>query len=213
VVVRFGGCVEADVAAGQTRFHFQHGGFGHAQVLRDLAHFLHVHPAEALLGLAQVEEQLALRLGGGNFHDAPVAQDEFVHLGANPVHREADQSHAVVGIETLDGLHQADVAFLDQVGHLQAVAGITARDVHHETQVRHHQLARRIEVFLVAVAVREIPFFLDGQHRNAMHRADVRIETTDYAGNGQAVGDQGFTHWFYPTRLYWHSNYGSANPS
>src|SRR3546814_11950436 len=67
--------------------------------------------------------------------DAPVAQDEFVHLGTHPMHREADQTHALIGVEALDRLHQADIAFLDQVAHAQAVALITARYVHHKAQM------------------------------------------------------------------------------
>src|SRR3546814_10362032 len=58
------------------------------------AYFRGVQPAQALLALAQVEEQLALRLGGGDLDDAPVLEDVLVHLGADPVHREADQAHA-----------------------------------------------------------------------------------------------------------------------
>ena len=45
-------------------------------------------PGETALRLAQVEEQLALRFGRGDLDDAPVAQDEFVNFGANPVHGE-----------------------------------------------------------------------------------------------------------------------------
>jgi hypothetical protein len=94
-----------------------HGGGGNAEFAGHGLHFVVVHPAQALLGLAQVEEQLALRLGGGDLDDAPVAQDELVHLGADPVHRKGHQAHALVRIEALDRLHQADVAFLDQVGN------------------------------------------------------------------------------------------------
>jgi hypothetical protein len=42
----------------------------------------------ALLHAAQIEEQLALRLGGRNLHDAPIAQDVLVDLGPDPVHSE-----------------------------------------------------------------------------------------------------------------------------
>src|SRR3546814_20508937 len=88
----------------------------------------------------------------------------LVHLGADPVHREADQAHADLGVEALDRLHQADVAFLDQVAEWQAVAVVAARDVHDEAPVRMHQLAGGAEVFLVADAVGERLFVLaDGR--------------------------------------------------
>jgi hypothetical protein len=68
---------------------------------------------QALLHRAQVEEELALGLGGGDLDHAPVPEDVLVDLGLDPVQRVADQAHALLGVEALDGLHQADVAFLD----------------------------------------------------------------------------------------------------
>jgi hypothetical protein len=47
------------------------------------------------------------------------------HLGLDPVDRERDQPHATLRVESLDGLHQADVAFLDQVRRAEAVPEIT----------------------------------------------------------------------------------------
>ena len=47
------------------------------------------------------------------------------------------------------------VAFLDQVGVRQAVAEVAARDRDHQPQVRQHELARRIEVVVLAQAQRE----------------------------------------------------------
>jgi hypothetical protein len=105
---------------------------------------------EALLHRAQVEEQLALGLGGGHLDHAPVLQDVFVDLGLDPVQRVAHQAHALVGVEALDGLHQADVAFLDQVAVRQAVAQVLARDRHHQAQVRQHQPAGGFQVVPVA---------------------------------------------------------------
>jgi hypothetical protein len=45
-----------------------------------------------------------------------------VHLGADPVQRERHEAHAALGVEAAHGLHEADVAFLDEVGLRQAVA-------------------------------------------------------------------------------------------
>jgi hypothetical protein len=83
---------------------------------------------EALLHRAQVEEQLALGLGRGDLDHAPVLQDVLMDLGLDPVQRIAHQAHALVRVEALDGLHQADVAFLDQVAVGQAVAQVFARN-------------------------------------------------------------------------------------
>src|SRR3546814_19555064 len=118
---------EADVATGQARFHFAHFALGNVQIPGDRAHFLGIEPAQALLGAAQIEEQLALRLGGGDLDDAPVAPDEFVHLGPHQMQREADSTSALIGIEASDRLHQADIAFLDKLANSQHVASITPR--------------------------------------------------------------------------------------
>jgi hypothetical protein len=110
------------------------------------------HRVQAGLVAAQVEEQLALGLGRRDLHQAPVLQDVLVHLGLDPVHGVRHQAHALVRVETLDCLHQADIAFLDQVGVRQAVAQVAARDRHHQAQVRQHQLLRGVQVVLSASA-------------------------------------------------------------
>src|SRR5699024_6308102 len=115
----------------------------------------------------QVEEQLALRLGGRNLDNAPVAQDVFVDLGADPVHGEGNQAHADIRIEALDGLHQADIAFLHQVGQWQAVTGVAARNVHDETQVGQNQFLCRGDVLLVTQATGQRLLFVHIQHRYA----------------------------------------------
>jgi len=55
------------------------------------------------------------------------------------------QPHADGRVEALHRLHQADVAFLDQVGLRQAVALVATGDMHHEAQVRQHQLPGGVE--------------------------------------------------------------------
>src|SRR3990172_566608 len=71
---------------------------------------------EAGFQTAQIEEQLALRFGRGDLDQPPVAQYEFVNLRLDPVDRERHQAHAAVRIKALDRLHEADIAFLDQIG-------------------------------------------------------------------------------------------------
>ena len=117
-----------------------------------------------------------------------------MHLGADPVHRERDEAHALLGVEALHGLHQADVAFLDEVRDLQPVALVAARHVHHETQVREHQALGGLEVVGVDEAAREVPLFLGGEHRHLVHRVDVRVQAAERARDGQVVGDQGVAH-------------------
>ena len=67
-------------------------------------------------------------------------------LGADPVQRERHEPHAALGVEAAHGLHQPDVAFLDQVGLRQPVAQVVARHGDDQPQVRQHELARGVEV-------------------------------------------------------------------
>ena len=118
-----------------------------------------------------------------------------MHLGTDPVHRERHQAHALIRIEALDGLHQTDVAFLDQIADLQAVAGIAARDVHDEAQVRQHQLLGRIEIVVPnESACAKILLFLLGQHGNAVNRTHIRLKASDRTGDREVVGDQSIRH-------------------
>ncbi len=117
-----------------------------------------------------------MRFGGGNFDDAPVTQHVLVNFGANPVHGKRYQAYVERGVESLDGLHKADIAFLNQVSKRQAIAGIALRDVDHETQVRHNQFACGLEIFFIAKAVRQCLLSFFAQNRNATNGLDVRVQ-------------------------------------
>ena len=76
-------------------------------------------------------------------------------LGLDPVHGKRHQPHATIGIEALDGLHQPDVAFLDEVGMSQAIAHVLAGNRDNQPQMRQHQLAGSVEVAVVLQAACE----------------------------------------------------------
>ncbi len=134
---------------------------------------------------AQVEEQLALGLGRGDLDHAPVLQDVFVNLGLDPVDCIRYQAHALIGIEALDRLHQADIAFLDQVRMRQAITEVAARNRHDQAQVRQHQRLRGGEVVIVAQAARQRHFFLVTQHRQTIDGRNIRIDIAQGAGKAQ----------------------------
>ena len=118
-----------------------------------------------------------------------------MYLGADPVHGERDEPHADFRVEARHGLHEADVAFLDEVANRQAVTGVAARDVDDEPQVRQHELAGRVEVVVVAQPLGQRDFVLAAQHRDTADRVDIGIKTAerarehelgrDYAERGQ----------------------------
>ena len=124
--------VKTGVVGRQTPFHLAYHLGLDIEVAGDGIDFVIVQPGQTLLGAAQIEKQLALGLRRGNLDDAPVAQHKLMNLGLDPVHGEGDQPYPLVGVEAFDRLHQADIAFLNQVGLGQAVAGVAARNMHHE---------------------------------------------------------------------------------
>ena len=55
---------------------------------------------------------------------------------------------ALVHIVTLDGIHQADVSLVDEVGEGKSLVLVLLRHIHYEAQVRAHQLVLRLLVAL-----------------------------------------------------------------
>ncbi|MNJ49526.1 hypothetical protein D3C77_447630 [compost metagenome] len=117
------------------------------------------------LGLAQVEEQLLLRRRSAHLHQGPGAQDVFLNGRADPPHGIGRQAEALVGIEFLDGLHQADVALGDHFADRQAVAAIAHGDLGHEAQVGGHETVGGLGVLVLAPALGEHELFVLGEHR------------------------------------------------
>jgi hypothetical protein len=179
--------IKGDVAARQAAFHALYLADVDAEVVGNGPRLVRRQPGQAFLGAAQVEEQLALRLGRGDLDDTPVAQDELVDFRLYPVHREGHETHALGRVEALDRLHQADIALLDEVRLGEAVAAVAARDVHHEAQVGHDQFPRRLYVVLVRQAFGELPLALDAEYGNGTHRLHVggKVGTGDHAIHGQ----------------------------
>ena len=138
VRVVLGAGVHQHIAAGEPHFHLQHvfpfdvealgheGDFGVTQGVAVGAGLIQGVGLETLFHGAQVEEQLALGLGGGHLDHAPVFQNVFMDLGLDPVHGIAHQAHPLVGVKAFDGLHQAQIAFLDQVTVGQAITQVLA---------------------------------------------------------------------------------------
>ena len=106
-------------------------------------------------------------------------------LGAHPVHGEGHQPHADIGVEALDGLHQADIAFLDQIGLWQTIAAVTARDLDHKAQMRHDQPARGLQVIIGAEAPRQPLLFFQRQDRRLIDGRDIGLKRTRRQGELQ----------------------------
>ena len=140
---------------------------------------------------AQVEKQLALRLGGRDLDQPPVAQYVFVDLCLDPVQRERNQAHAALRVEAPHRLHQADVSFLDQVRLRQPVAKIIAADGDHQTQMGQHQLASGVQVVVTLQPASKLDFLRLREKRKPVYRLDVMIEAPQRCRGRECQGVSG----------------------
>src|SRR5262249_21011013 len=90
-------------------------------------------------------------------------------------------------------LHQADIAFLNQIADGQSIAAIASCDVHNETQVRQHELSGGAQVVAPAKTDSELALLLTAQHGNAADPLEISIDAADRAGQGEVsvTGDEG----------------------
>ncbi len=68
----------------------------------------------------------------------------------DPPRRVGRELESALIVELVDGLHQADVAFLNQIQELQPAIGVALRDRDHQPKVRLDQLLLRDFSFLLA---------------------------------------------------------------
>jgi hypothetical protein len=136
---------------------------------------------ELLALLAQVEEQLALGLGGADLHQPPVVEDELEDVGADPEGRVGRQLDPAVRIVLPHRLHQADVALLHQVEQV-LVAAVLVGDLHHQAQVGLDELARRRRCRRARPAGRERVLLLGREQRVAPHLLHVLAHRVAPAG-------------------------------
>ena len=90
-----------------------------------------------------------------------------IQCTANDARRTSD-----VRIEAFHGLHQADVALLNQVAQRQAIADIPARYVHHETQMRQHQRAGGLDIVVLFITLGQRALLLGAQHAGTIDGLD-----------------------------------------
>src|SRR5208283_1355648 len=165
-----------DEVAEMRVFLFANRRFEGDRLLRDLQYFADFrHRNVHALG-----DFFAGRLAPQLLHQLPRGADQLVDR-LDHVHRDADRTRLVSNgtgnrlpnpprgirgelvatavFELVHGLHQADVAFLNQVEELQAAVGVFLRDRNHETEVGLDQLALgllRVHVALDDLALRAL---------------------------------------------------------
>ncbi len=169
--------IERLVGPGQARFHLRHVGDANLEGLGDL--FLAGARQRAVGRFvdartqpAQVEEQRLLGGGRSGADDRPIAQDEILHLRADPPRGIGREAHFARRLETGGGLHEAKIAFLDQVADRQPVMAEPRRGRDHEARIGRYQLMERGLVAALAPAAGELEFVVALQQRGAHRIAD-----------------------------------------
>ena len=136
---RTGASIERSLSA-EALLHVDHVVLGDVEALGDQPRLdLDAEPLELALLLVEPEEELALGARRAESHQADVVEQVLEDVGADPVGRVGRELHALVRIEALDRLHQADVPLLDQVEDVGPGAAVLHRDLHDEPQVREHE--------------------------------------------------------------------------
>ena len=119
-------------------------------------------------------------------HQTRLMHDRALDVLADPPRRIGREAEPALGLELADRMHQAEVAFLDQVGHRQAAAEIVLCDADNEPQVvLDHRLAR-CEV-AESRACRSVELLLWRQQRCAANFAQIGLQRV--ADFGFAGGD------------------------
>src|SRR6056297_341449 len=121
--------------------------------------------ADPRLGLAQVEEELLLRRGRAELHQAPRPQDIFLDRGADPPHGIGRKPKTPFRVEAFDRLHEAHIRLRDHLSLGQAIAAIAHGDLGGEPQVAGDELMRRVGVLILDPALGEHVFLLGLEHR------------------------------------------------
>src|SRR3989304_7561751 len=148
----------------------------YTQVTGDAIDFLCIHPAQTFFRRSQVEKQLALRLGRGDFYDAPVTQDIFMNFRLDPVDGKRHQPYPEFRVEFFDSLHQAEITFLDEIRKRQSIALVTPCYAHDEAKVRKHQLACSLQIARLTKLMGELLFFFHTQNRDLVYRLNIGIQ-------------------------------------
>ena len=101
----------------------------------------------------------------GNANGARLVGDRAGDGLTNPPCRVSRKLIAAPPLKLIDGLHQTDVAFLNQIEKLQTAVGIFLRDGNDETQVGLHQFALCLaSVLLAGNDVLKRPLHVDGRN-------------------------------------------------
>src|SRR6202167_1159437 len=177
VLAAAGRLIERDLALPHPLLHLAHVALAHAHPMRQQQRLRLVALAlEPFSLLAQIEEELALRLGSADFHQPPVVDQVAVDVGAHPPHGVRRKADSMFGVEILDRFHQADVALLDKVEHVPGRARELVRKLHYQPQIGGDQPVRIRGILVLHVAARDHRLLLAREQREAANLSQAAAE-------------------------------------
>ena len=94
----------------------------------------------------------------------------------DPPARVGAEPRAVLRVEALDRLEQADVPLLDEIGELEAAVHVVLGDVDDEAEVRADHPLARLGVVLVDDAARQRLLLVGRQQARLVDLAQVQLE-------------------------------------
>src|SRR5947209_2550358 len=103
-------------------------------------------------------------------------QDVLLNCRANPPRRIGGEAEAASGVETLDRLHHADIAFRDELGERQAIAAIAHGDLGDEPQMAGDQAMRCLGVLMFLPALGEHELLVLSEHRKLADLLEIPRE-------------------------------------
>ena len=109
----------------------------------------------------------------------------------DPPHGVGRQAESAIGVEALDRLRHADVAFANQLAHRQAVAAVAHRDLGDQPEMAGDQLVRGLGIAVLAPAPGQLEFLVRLQHREFLDLPQVTGEVAVRIESGRAMAHRG----------------------
>jgi len=111
----------------------------------------------------------------------------------DPPHGIGGEAEALFGLESLDRLHQADIALGDHLGDRQPVAAVAHGDLGDQAQVAGDELVSCVAVAVLAPTLRQHVFILRFQHGKPQDLLEIpgKAGVTDSERPSCDLRDQG----------------------
>src|SRR3569833_2895727 len=135
--------------------------------------------------MSQIPTQRSLRSQQGRHPPPADTKHGLVDLCPNPMDGERHETYVDARVEALHGLHQANVALLDEVSHGQPIPAVAAGDMNDKSKVREHELTRGAQVFLASIALCQLLLLFAGQDWNAADPVQISVEAAERTGKSQ----------------------------